>query len=338
MVYGAIDLHMRYSQIRIIDADGHVVGEQRIMTSRERLVTAFADRGALRILLETGTESEWVAQALEAAGHEVIVADPNYAPMYGEMTRRIKTDRRDVAALAEANRRGWYRRAHRTSAPQRETKQILRARRLLVQQRSGLISLVRSLLRQSGYRLGTGTSTTVPARVARLGVTGALAETLQPLCTQVVALTTAIDALDQRLQERTASDAIVARLRSVPGIGVIVATTFRAFVDRHERFAHAGQVSAAIGLVPREDSSAERRHRGHITKAGPRELRSLLIQAAWVCWRQGGSGTLRAWVEGIATRRGKRIAVVALARRLSRILFAVWRDNTTFDLTKLARA
>lgn len=71
----------------------------------------------MRILVETGTESEWVAQTLEAAGHEVIVADPNYAPMYGELHRRAKTDRRDVAALAEANRRGWYRAEHRTSGP-----------------------------------------------------------------------------------------------------------------------------------------------------------------------------------------------------------------------------
>ena len=338
MDYGAIDLHMRFSQIRIINADGKVLKDQRIETSRERFVAAFAARGAMRILLETGTESEWVAQTLEAAGHEVIVADPNYAPMYGDLTRRIKTDRRDVAALAEANRRGWYRRAHRTSAAQRETKQILRARRVLVQQRTSLISVVRSLLRQAGHRLSSGPSATVAARVAKLGVTGALAETLTPLCDQITAVTTAIEAFDQRLEQRTASDAIVARLRSVPGIGVIVATTFRAFVDRHERFTHAGQVSAAIGLVPREDSSAERRHRGHITKAGPRELRSLLIQAAWVCWRHGGSGTLKAWADGIADRRGKRIAVVALARRLSRILWAVWRDDTTFDLKKVAMA
>ena len=338
MVYGAIDLHMRHSQIRIVDADGKPLREQRIVTSRAHFVKGFAGFGPMRILVETGTESEWVAQTLEAAGHEVTVADPNYAPMYGETTRRVKTDRRDVAALAEANRRGWYRAAHRTSAGQRDTKQILRARRLLVQQRSGAVSLLRSLLRQSGYRLGTGSCDTVPARVARLAVGGELGETLGPLCRQIAALTREIHALDTRLQTRTASDAIVARLRSVPGVGVIVATTFRAFIDRHERFAHAGQVSAAIGLVPREDSSAERRHRGHITKAGPRELRSLLIQAAWVCWRHGGSGTLRAWVDRLAARRGRRIAVVALARRLSRILFAIWRDDTTFDLKKLAMA
>jgi len=338
MVYGAIDLHMRYSQIRIIDEAGVVQRDQRVPTTRERLTQAFLSHGPLRILLETGTESEWVAQALEAAGHEVIVADPNYAPMYGELTRRITTDRRDAVALAEANRRGWYRTAHRTSAAQRDTKQILRSRRFLVQARSGAVSLLRSLLRPSGYRLGTGSCDTVPARVARLSRPTELAETLAPLCRQIAALTTEIHTIDGRLQTRTASDAIVARLRSVPGVGLIVATTFRTFVDRCERFGHAGQVSAAIGLVPREDSSAERRHRGHITKAGPRELRSLLIQAAWVCWRHGGSGTLRAWADRVAARRGRRIAVVALARRLSRILFALWRDDTTFDGKILATA
>jgi transposase len=338
MVYGAIDLHMRYSQIRIIDEAGVVQRDQRVVTSRERLTQAFASHGPMRILLETGTESEWVAQALEAAGHEVIVADPNYAPMYGELLRKVKTDRRDAVALAEANRRGWYRPTHRVSATQRETRQILRARRLLVSTRSSSVSLIRSLLRQSGYRLASGSCGTVPARVVRLAVPAVLGDTLAPLCRQVAVLTREIAAIDARVAARVADDAVVARLQSVPGIGPIVATTCRAFVDTVERFDHAGQVSAALGLVPREDSSAERRHRGHITKAGPRELRSLLVQAAWVCWRHPGSATLKAWVEGLAARRGKRIAVVALARRLSRILFAIWRDETTFDGTKIAMA
>jgi transposase len=174
--------------------------------------------------------------------------------------------------------------------------------------------------------------------VAQLGLSAELVTTLTPLCRLIAALTTEVRALDARLQTRTASDPTVARLRTVPGIGLIVATSYRAFVDRHERFAHAGQVSAALGVVPREDSSAERRHRGHITKAGPAELRSLLVQAAWVCWRHPGSATLKAWADRLAARRGKRIAVVALARRLSRILYAIWRDGTTFDAVKLATA
>lgn len=338
MVYGAIDLHLRYSQIRIIDETGGVVRDRRVVTTAERLTQVFADHGPMRILLETGTESEWVAQALEAAGHDVIVADPNYAPMYGERTRRIKTDRRDVAALAEANRRGWYRATHRVSAAQRETRQILRSRRLLVQQRASIISLVRALLKQTGYRLPSGSSDTVPARVARLAPPPTLAETLAPRARHAATLTTEIRAIEARLRARVIADPVVTRLQTVPGVGAIVATTFRARLDTVDRFAHAGQVSATLGLVPREHSSAERQQRGHITKAGSRELRALCIQAAWACWRSPGGAPLRAWVDRLAARRGRRIAVVALARRLSRIMYAVWRDGVSFDVTKFATA
>jgi transposase len=336
MVYGAIDLHTRYSQIRVIDETGRVLRDQRVVTTADRLIAVFAKHGPMRILVESSTESEWVAQALEGAGHEVIVADPNFAPMYGELYRKVKTDGRDVAALAEANRRGWYRRAYRVSAAQRERRQVLRSRRQLVQMRSGTISVVRSFLRQRGYRLGSGSSEHVPARVARLPLPPTLGDTLAPLCRVLDTLTTEIEAIDAGLRQQARQDPVVPRLQSVPGVGPVVALTFRAFVDDVRRFAHAGQVSAAIGLVPWEDSSAERRHRGHISKAGPSELRSLLVQAAWVHWRTARETPLGQWTEQLAARRGQRIAVVALARRLSRILFAVWRDETVFQGSRLA--
>lgn len=338
MVYGAIDLHMRYSQIRVIDETGAVIRDQRIVTARERFVETFAGWGPMRILVETGTESEWVAQTLEAAGHEVVVVDPNFAPMYGDLRRQVKTDRRDVAALAEANRRGWYRAAHRASAAQRATRQILRARRQLVQMRSGAAAVVRALLKQAGYRLPACAPERIPARLAKLELPPAMRATLMPLSRVIDTVTEEIDTLDAALRVRAASDPIVQALQTVPGVGLVVALTFRAQLDRLDRFRHAGQVSAALGLVPREESSAERRHRGHITKAGPNELRGLLVQAAWACWRSKISGTLRAWVEQLAARRGRRIAVVALARRLSRILYAIWRDGSRFDVKKLATA
>jgi transposase len=338
MVYGAIDLHMRFSQIRIVDETGRVVGDRRVVTSRDRLVAAFAGVGPIRILLETGPDSEWVAQQLEAAGYAVVVADPHYAPMYGDLQRKVKTDRRDAAALAEANRRGWYRAAHRTSAPQRATRQLLRTRRQLVQARSGAVALIRSLVTQDGYRLPSCSAARVPARLAQLAVAPGLATTVAPLARLIETTTQEIAALDQRLAAVAMSDAVVQQLQTVPGVGLIVALTFRSQLDDLHRFTHAGQVSAAIGLVPREDSSAERRQRGHITKAGPRELRSLLVQAAWACWRSRQSATLRAWAEQLAARRGRRIAVVALARRLSRILYAIGRDGSGFDVRKLAAA
>lgn len=338
MVYGAIDLHMRYSQIRIIDETGAVLRDQRVATSRERLVKAVTGWGPMRILVETGTESEWVAQTLEAAGHEVIVADPNYGPMYGDRQRRVKTDRRDVAALAEANRRGWYRAAHRTSAAQRGTRQVLRARRRIVQMRTGAVTLIRSLVKQEGYRVPRCGAERVPAQLETLRLPAALHATLAPLVRMIETATAEIAICDTDLEARAAADPLVGRLQTVPGVGLVVALTFRAQLDDVRRFRHAGQVSAAIGLVPREDSSAERRQRGHITKVGPRELRSLLVQAAWACWRSKQSATLRAWVEQVAARRGRRIAVVALARRLSRLLYALWRDGTRFDAKKLAAA
>jgi transposase len=204
--------------------------------------------------------------------------------------------------------------------------------------RSGTISVVRALLRQSGYRLPGASSERVPARLATLVLPTALAETLAPLRRIVEQLTGEIAGLDARCETQARGDAIVRRLQTVPGVGPVVALTFRAYVDDVARFANASQVSAAMGLVPREDSSAERRHRGHITKAGPSEVRSLLVQAAWACWRSTGSASLRAWADRVAARRGRRIAVVGLARRLSRILYAIWRDQSMFDAATLAAA
>ena len=95
MEYGAIDLHTRRSQIRIVREDGTVVLDRRIDTTRADLDGMFGRRGPMRILIESSTESEWVAAHLETRGHAVVVADPNYAPMYGSRSRKVKTDKRD---------------------------------------------------------------------------------------------------------------------------------------------------------------------------------------------------------------------------------------------------
>ena len=128
MAYGAIDLHKKESQVRIITEGGEVI-DRRIPTTRDRLTALFWGRPHARILVEASTESEWVAQHLETLGHEVVVADPNYGLMYGHRSRRVKTDRRDVTALAEACRHGVYRPAHRRSARQRRVLWQLNIRR-----------------------------------------------------------------------------------------------------------------------------------------------------------------------------------------------------------------
>ena len=164
MEYGAIDLQTRRSQIRILAADGAVVLEHRIDTRRDALARIFAGRPRLRILIESSTESEWVARWLEHLGHDVIVADPTFAAMYGSRTRRVKTDRRDVAALADACRRGIFRTAHRVSRTTQIRRQQLRSREHFVRMRTQTINTVRALLRQAGVRVPSGTVNPAGAR------------------------------------------------------------------------------------------------------------------------------------------------------------------------------
>lgn len=333
MDYGAIDLHTRRSQIRIVNESGAVVVERRIDTTPAALAAVFAGRPLGRVLVESSTESEWVARHLEALGLCVVVADPNYLPMYGTRSRKVKTDKRDVAALAEACRTGTYRAAHRASAGARTQRQTLRVRRHLVQQRSALICLVRALLRQEGIRLASGSSERVLGRLAAVALPAPLTAVLAPVRAVLKTLTATIATQDAALHTQAGTDPVTQRLLSAPGVGPVVALTFQAVLDTPTRFGgEARRASAYLGLVPQEHSSGEQRRKGGITKAGPGDLRALLVQASWGLWRgtRGAGAALRTWAHALAARRGRQVAIVALARRLSRILFAMWRDGTEF--------
>ena len=133
-------------------------------------------------------------------------------------------------------------------------------------------------------------------------------------------------------------DPVVALLATAPSIGPITASAVVATVDDITRFASAHQFEAFLGLVPGERSSGEKRRIGRITKAGNSRVRYLLVEAGWRILRSKDRRRRRRCARGhlnIAARRGKRIAVVALARRLAGILYAMWRDSTPYDATKL---
>jgi hypothetical protein len=120
----------------------------------------------------------------------------------------------------------------------------------------------------------------------------------------------------------------VNQLCTAPGIGPVTAVAFVVTLDDVTRFRTAHQVEGDLGLTPREYSSGERQHRGRISKTGNARMRSLLVEAAWRLLRtkDPAAAPLRAWAEGIAQRRGRSIAAVALARRLAGVLYAMWRD------------
>ena len=335
MEYGAIDLHKKESQIRIVTERGEVL-DRRIATTRERFTAVFEGRRPMRILLEASTESEWVAQHLEALGHEVIVAEPTFAPMYSERSRRIKTDRRDVAALADACHRGCYRAAHRRSASQRTVQAHLNVRRELTDSRTRAISLARAITRGAGLRIRSGSTGSFLVRVAALDIPSPIAETLAPLQRVIAVLNDELGTADDRFASIATQDPVVARLTTMPGIGPITATAYVAALDDAARFGRAAQVASYLGLVPREYSSGEQQRRGRVLRSAHPYVQSLLVQGAWRVWlsKDPRTADLRRWAQGIAHRRGKSIAVVALARRLARILFAMWRDGVPYDAVR----
>jgi len=326
-----IDVHKVASQVCIQLEDGTVL-DRRIATTQPAFAKLLGGRPRARIVLEASTESEWVARSLEALGHEVIVADPNFAPMYATRSRKIKTDRRDARALAEACALGAYRAAHRSSAGARERRAQVAVRDALVTSRTKYISLTRTLVRQEGYRVASGSTATFATRVQAQVLPAPLQARVAPLLTAIAALSAQIAALDQALAQLVRADPVAPRLCTAPGVGPVTSLTYVAVVDQVARFGSAKDVPAYLGLVPREWSSGEQRQRGRITKAGHRRLRALLVEAAWCLLRteRPETAALRAWALRIAARRGKRIAAVALARKLAGILYAMWRDGTDF--------
>jgi transposase len=331
-----LDLHKRESQLCILAEDGNVA-ERRIVTSRERFTAVLGNRERARILLEASTESEWVAQHLESLGHEVIVADPNYAPMYATRARRVKTDKRDARALAEALKLGAFHHAHRVSAHRRHIRAELAVRETLVRTRTRYISLSKALVRRDGLRVAGSKADRVARKIAELDLSDTLASELMPLFQVLAPINEQIDLADHRITDLSKNDPEVALLTTSPAIGPITASAVVATVDDISRFQSAHQFEAFLGLVPGERSSGEKRRVGKITKAGNSRVRYLLVEAAWRIMRSKSEETaaLRAWALLIAARRGKRIAMVALARRIAGILYAMWRDNSPYNAEKL---
>jgi transposase len=333
-----MDLGKKESQIAIITEAGELI-EKRMRTERERLRQFFAGRAKARIVMEASTISEWVAGLLEELGHEVVVADPNYAPMYAQRSRRVKTDKRDARALAEACCLGAYRPAHRTSKEQRHVRAILSVRENLVRSRARCVALVQAIVSREGFRVATGTSRCFAVRVKELELPEHLVVEVAPLLSMLGPLNDQIQALDARLEEIARRDVRVRRVMTMPQSGPVTAVAFVSTLDDAGRFRGAHQVEAYLGLVPREWSSSEVQRRGRITKAGNARMRWLLVEAAWrVAIHRGRPETqaLREWAARIARRRGMRVAVVALARKLAGILYAMWRDGSSYDPARLA--
>jgi transposase len=210
---------------------------------------------------------------------------------------------------------------------------MLNVRRELTDSRTRAILIARAITRAEGFRIRSGRTETFLDRLAALELPASILATLLPLRSVIEVLDDELAAADDHFAKLVAENPVAKRLMTLPSIGPITASAFIAALDDAARFDGAAQVTSYLGLVPREYSSGEHQHRGRILRSAHPHVQSLLIQAAWRMSRSSDAQTagLRAWANAITHRRGKKVAMVALARRLARILFGMWRDQTEYQ-------
>jgi transposase len=230
-----IDVHKKESQLCIITEAGEVI-EQRIRTERGRFAEVLGKRPRAKVLMEASTESECVARCLEELGHEVVVADPNFAPMYGTRTRRVKTDKRDARALVDACVSGTYRKAHRTSEARRQVKARLAVRDALVRERAKHLVLMGSLVRQQGLRVPTGQAKHFLTRLKKVALPATLVATLAPFVAVVEVLNKEVEKVEVEVETLATTDAQMAKLCTMPSVGPATAAAFVATIDDAKRF------------------------------------------------------------------------------------------------------
>lgn len=336
MDHVAIDLGGRESQLCVRRANGTIVEERRVLT--RQLPKVLAALPPSQVIVETCAEAFAIADAARAAQHNVCVVPATLVKTLGVGARGVKTDRRDAQVLSEVSSRIVLPSVHIPSLQARELKSMTGARELLIETRTAFINNVRGWLRTQLWRIRTGAPTSFADRVR-----GHATAQQTPLPTHVErqlvmldALAPQIKAADQQLAQFAKTHPVCRRLMTIPGVGPVTAVRFLAAIDDPTRFASAHRVQSYLGLTPGEHSSSDRERRTGITKAGPAPLRRTLIQAAWSMIRSYPDDPMVRWATQIALRRSRFVAVVALARKLVGVMFALWRDDATYHPTRAA--
>jgi transposase len=330
MQHVGIDLGGRESQVCVRKSDGTIVEEKRVSTNE--LASYLGRRPASRVVMETCAEAFMVAESARRLGHEVRVVPATLVRTLGVGARGIKTDVRDARVQSEVSCRIDLPSVHIPSLQARELKTMLNMRTALVAGRTQLVNTVRGYLRGHLIRVRC-TPETMPKRVRAklleepIGVSACVERQLLV----IEGLNVQIKSADKELAAMVEGDERYRRLMSAPCVGPVTATRFVSTLDDPKRFSSAKAVGSYLGMTPGELSSSDRQRRTGLTKAGPSALRWCLVQAAWTIWRTRPHEPLRQWAAGIAERRGKQVAVCAMARKLAGILWAMWRDERAYE-------
>ena len=331
--YAGLDVSLELTSVCIVDAQGTIVRETKVASHPEDLVGYFRllEHPISRIGLEAGPLSQWLHAGLIAAGFDAVLLETRHVKA-ALSAMSVKTDRRDARGIAQLLRLGWYRPVHAKSVSAQEVRALLTARKLIQAKLLDVECSIRGVLRGFGLKVGAISRGRFDMRIRELVDGQAMLETVISSMLNVrTALQEEFARLHRALLVLVRADPICRQLMSVPGVGAIVAITFKSGVDDPTRFRRSRDVGPHFGLTPRKYQSGELDVTGSITKVGDRMVRTALYEAASVMLtRTVRISPLKSWALGVAKRRGTKKARVALARKLGVILHRMWIDGTDF--------
>lgn len=328
-----VDLAKTVFEVAVSTVPGQVQERRRL--SRAALTPFFAARPPAEVLLEAcGSAHHW-GRELQRLGHTVALLHPRDVTRYRDGN---KTDRADAKALLEAARNQALSRVPVKSLEQQAVVTLHRLRQGYLHTRTARINAVRGHLREFGCVIPVGAHHVLPRVYATLEtdtVPRLLRPALETVLEEIGLLDTKAEAVRRELTRLADQMPDAQLLLTVPGVGVLTATALVAFVGDIHRFRSGRHFAAYLGLTPREHSSGAVRRLGAITKQGNSYVRMLLTHGARSALRAGAvtqhPDDLRTWARALAARKGHNVAAVALANKLARVCWRVWRDQRPFE-------
>jgi transposase len=336
----AVDLAKDVFEVAAANRAGRIVERKRL---NRRQFEAFVDAlpaGTEVVMEACGTAHYW-GRRCQAHGHHVQLLPVQYVKPY---VRRNKTDRMDTEGVLEAARCAGIQPVPVKTPEQQALQALHRVRTQWQQTRTARINALRGMLREFGMPIALG-ARTVLTKMPRIledaenGLPAHVGQALALVYDEVLALERRVKDIDRQLARVAKADPVARRLLTIPGIGVITATALLGTVAHIHAFRRARYFASWLGLTPSERSSGFRRHLGRISKRGDVYLRCLLTHGARAVLltaqrtlRGKSQGTrFQHWAVAVAARRGHNKAAIAVANKLARIVWAVWRSEQNFN-------
>ena len=334
MIIIGCDYHPGFQQIAFVDTDSGELQERRLQhcEEAEKFYRNLAAQGMkVRVGMEASGHARWFERLLAELHFELWIGDA--AEIRTKRKRKQKTDRQDAQLILKLMLKDDFPQIWVASWENRDLRQLLWHRHRMVQARTRMMNQLQAVALNEGLRYKkrlwreAGRKQLEAFRLAPWASRRRrdLLELLDRLTPTIAELTQAIEQEAEKCPEAQ-------RLMTHPGVGALTALAFVLILGKADRFQCGKQVACYLGLVPLEDSSGDRRRLGHITKQGNSLLRFLLVEAAQVTVR-----SIPEWRRKyfhLALRRGRKIAKVAMARRLAIALYWMWRKGWDYEQMK----